>query len=430
MGNVRKAPFYLVSALIAVSAFGQSRTQWRTSSDISEGVRGSAIGSVVDTQEGSNRFTLVFDEDPNSSVTVEADSVTTQFRGFGGTINGSPEIFTGMQGFANLRVGDRVDIRGTGRGRAAIAAETITLLGRSVAAAQTGIGQTRDPGSISSGTSRGPTPTFSPETVGRVEGTVRQVNADDGRMVIETSARQMITIRASSATPVHYKGDTYRISNLEVGDRIRVQPESGTTGTGEIRARVIDVLQSAGDQSTGSTSRQVGNLTGRVTRVDRTANVVRVNTGRGEVRVDMSTAADTQGRRVNASDIQAGDQVDFSGSYSGDVFVASTIRFADDTGGRTDTPPPSTGPAMPADLGVVTIHATVTQSLNASPQLVVRDTQNNNRTIKLYLVEDFVVRSRTGGYITADKLKENDPLVIKAYRDADGNYIAQTIRQR
>src|SRR5205823_5363496 len=115
---------------------------------------------------------------------------------------------------------------------------------------------------------------------------------------------------------------------------------------------------------------------------------------------------------------------------SGDVFVASTVRFADDVFANRDTGGGNTAPpATPLELGVVTIYATVSQSLSAAPQLVVRDTQNN-RTIRLYTLEDFVVRNRTGGYITADRLKEGDAVVIKAYRDADGNYIAQTIRQR
>jgi hypothetical protein len=427
---VRKSAIFVFSALVAVAASGQSRTQWKTATDISEGVKGSAIGSVTDVDEGRNRFTLVLDDDPSGSITVEADSVTTQFNGFGGTINGSPEVFTGTQGFANLRVGDRVDVRGLGRGRSSITAETITLLGRSVAASQTGVGQTRNADQISPPTTRGSTPSTSASNVGRIEGVVQQINADDGRMVIETGARQMLTIRASGATPVYYRNDIYRITNLEVGDHIRVEPESGTTGTGEIRARTIDVLQSV-QENRGGPGRQIGNLTGRVTRVDRTANVVRVDSGRGEVRVDLSAAADSQGRRVNASDIQAGDRLDLTGSYSGDVFVASTVRFADDVFANRSAAGGALPPAepIPTDLGIVTVYATVTQTLASGPQLVVRDTQGN-RTLKIYVADDFVVRTRTGTYTTADKLKENDPLVVKAYRDADGNYIAQTIRQR
>jgi hypothetical protein len=429
MRLTRKSGIYAFALFVAVSALGQERTVWKTADDVRDGSRGSAIGSITDVEEGRRRFTMMMDDDRYAAVTVEVDSVSTRFNGFGGTINGSPEVFVGGPGFSNIRVGDRVEVRGNGRSRGTIAAETITLLGRSVAAAQTGVGQTRTPDSISTPTARGTTPSTSAATVGRVEGIVRQVNPGDGRVVVETSGRQMINVRATSATPVYYKNDVYRLDNLEVGDRIRVEPEGGSTTSGEIRARTIDVLQSVGDSQGGtSTGRSVGNLTGRVTRVDRAANVVRIETGRGEIRVDLTSAADTQGRPVRASDIQAGDRLDLSGTYSGDVFVASTIRFADDTLSSREPAAPAAA-VIPSDLGAVTLYATVSQSLTASPQLVVRDTQNN-RTLRVYVLEDFVYRTKTGTYATADKLKEGDSLVIKAYRDADGNYIAQTIRQR
>jgi hypothetical protein len=80
-------------------------------------------------------------------------------------------------------------------------------------------------------------------------------------------------------------------------------------------------------------------------------------------------------------------------------------------------------------LGAVTIYGTVSQSLSNGPQLVIRDSENS-QTVRLYVLEDFVVRTRSGGYATADRLREGDPVVVKAYRDADGNYIAQAIRQR
>ena len=77
----------------------------------------------------------------------------------------------------------------------------------------------------------------------------------------------------------------------------------------------------------------------------------------------------------------------------------------------------------------MTIYGTVRETLAASPQLVVHD--NQGRTIRINVLEGFVVRGRTAGvYTTAERLKENDSVVIKAFRDADGNYIAQTIRLR
>ena len=49
--------------------------------------------------------------------------------------------------------------------------------------------------------------------------------------------------------------------------------------------------------------------------------------------------------------------------------------------------------------------------------------------VRVNVLEDFVVRGRTG-YTTAGRLKSGDSLVVKAFRDMDGNYIAQTIRMR
>ncbi|HYS55126.1 MAG TPA: DUF5666 domain-containing protein [Thermoanaerobaculia bacterium] len=422
---LRKSAFLF---LIAVSAFGQSGTQWRTSADVREGSRGSLVGTVADVDEGRRRFTVRPDDDQYGTVTVEADAVSTQYNGFGGTINGSPEVFIGSTGFANLRVGDRVEVRGVGRNTAVLAAEYVTLLGRPVEAPQTGVGQTRTPNTVSPPTVTSTTPSTTPVQPGRVEGVVRQVNAADGRIVIETDRREMITIRAATSTPVYYKNTVYKVANLEPGDRIRIQAEGSTNTGGEIRARTIDVVQST--QESGGSIVQVGALSGRVTSIDRRTNIVRVDNGRNEVRVDVSSAVDSSGRRVRAADMQVGDQVDLSGSYSGDIFMASTVRFGDEPLGPAPPAAPQPSPRPYGDiLGAITIYGTVAQSLNNGPRLVVREA-DNNRTVTLYVLEDFVVRNKTGGYTTADRLREGDPVVVKAYRDGDGNYIAQTIRQR
>jgi len=420
---LRKSAFLF---LVAVSAFGQSSSQWRTSADVREGSRGTLVGTVTDI--GAHQFTVRPDDDQYGTVAVEPDSVSTQYNGFGGTINGSPEVFVGSVGFANVRVGDRVEVRGVGRNNGVVGAEYVTLLGRPVEAPQTGVGQTRTPNTISPPTASGTTPSTTPVQPGRVEGVVRQVNSTDGRIVIETDRREMITVRAATSTPVYYRNTVYRVSNLEPGDRIRVQAEGSTTGGGEIRARTIDVMQSA--QESGGSVAQVGALSGRVTSIDRRNNMVRVDNGRSEVRVDLSSAVDASGRRVRAADMQVGDQVDMSGNYSGDTFTASTVRFGDESPSPT---PPSTPQAPPRPygdvLGAVTIYGTVAQSLSSGPRLVIRE-NDNNQTVQLYVLEDFVVRAKNGAYTTADKLREGDAVVVKAYRDADGNYIAQTLRQR
>jgi hypothetical protein len=418
------------AALSAVAAFGQDRTVWRTSADVQEGGRGSIAGTVADTQNGRNRMVITPDNALSDQVTVDTDSVSTQYNGFGGTINGAPEIFVGSTGFNEVRVGDRVEVRGVATGGSIIRAERITLLGRAVDAPQTGVGQTRTPTSISTPTASGTTPSTAPDRIGRIEGVLQQVNAEEGRLVVVTDRREVLTIRTPQGTPVRYRGETYRVSNLEVGDRIRVEPEGGAAVTGrEVRARSIDVMQSA--QEAGSASRGVGALSGRVTRVDRTNNVIQLETGRGTIAVDLRSASDPTGRPVRRRDVQAGDHVELSGSYSGSTFVATTIRFTDDSGATIEQGPSTVTPTPTyTDLGVVTIYGVVTQTLADSPQLVLRDTQNDNRTIRVYALEDLPVRTRTGTYTTAVQLKASDSIVIKAYRDGDGNYIAQTIRIR
>ncbi len=425
---LRRSAIFAFSALIGVSAFGQSGTQWRTAADVREGVRGSIIGTVSDVEMGTSRFRVTLDDDRTGVVTVQADSVSTQYNGFGGTINGSPEIFIGSTGFSNVRVGDRVEVRGVGRNTGVLGADYVTLLGRPVPADQVGVGQTRTASTISPPTASGTTPSTTPRTRGAIEGIVRQVNASDGRVVIETDRREMITVRGTTSTPVYYRNNVYKISNLEPGDRVRIEPDTATSMGSDIRARTINVIQNVQE---GGTSVQIGAVAGRVTSIDRRNNIVRVDTGRGEVRVDLASATDTAGRRVRASDMQIGDRVDLSGSYSGDVFVATTVAFNEEgLPSAANTAPAATPyPTAPAPLGAVTIYGTVTQSLANGPRLVVRDTHNGG-TVSLYVLEDFTVRTRAGSYTTADRLKDGDSVVVKAYRDSDGNYIAQTIRMR
>ena len=376
---------FAFAALTSVAAFGQDRTVWRTSADVQEGGRGSIVGTVADTQNGRNRLVLTPDNALSDQVTVDTDSVSTQYNGFGGTINGAPEIFVGATGFNEIRVGDRVEVRGVAIGSSNIRAERVTLLGRAVPAPQTGVGQTRTPNSISTPTASGTTPSTAPDRIGRVEGVLQQVNPEEGRLVIVTDRREVLTVRTPQGTPVRYRGDTYRISNLEVGDRIRVEPEGGAAVTGnEIRARSIDVVQSSQEANGTSASRGVGALSGRVTRVDRTNNVIQLDTGRGTISVDLRSAADPSGRPVRGRDVQAGDRVEVSGSYSGATFVATTIRFSDESGTTIEQGPATVAPPdnVP-DLGVVTIYGTVSQTLADGPQLVLRDTQNNNRTVRV-----------------------------------------------
>lgn len=421
--------------MAAVSAWGQDRSVWRTASDIREGAAGSIVGTVLDVDAARASLTIQPDDDSEQRVTVASDSVSTNYYGFGGVISGSPEIFRGSSGLANVRVGDRLDVRGQGRPGATIAAGQIRLLGRSVEAGSVGVGTTRSGTSVSTATASSTIPSNATAGAGYTEGTVRQVNAREWRIVIQTPQRRMITINANRSTPVYFRGEVYRVSNLEVGDVIRVEPEPRSAAADEITARSIEVTQSVRDVPSNEPSDQrLTAVIGSVTRVDRTADIIRVNNGREDIRVDMIRAVDGTGRALHATDLRVGDQVDITGSFgaNSDVFIASTVRFgsADD-----EAPEPSGTEVMveddrePGEFVVVSFSGTITESLQTSPALVVRD-RATGETLQVFVTTDFVIRTRTGTYAEASTLKDGDSVLIKAYRDEDENLVAQTIRLR
>jgi len=163
---MRKIQAILVfAALASVAAFGQDRTVWRTSADVQEGNRGSVTGTVSDLEAGRNRVIVTPDDAQGDRVTVDTDAVTTQYNGFGGTINGSPEIFVGSSGYNELHAGDRIEVRGIGTGGNVVRAERVTLLGRPVEAQQTGVGQTRSLSSVSTPTASGTKPSTAPDRI-------------------------------------------------------------------------------------------------------------------------------------------------------------------------------------------------------------------------------------------------------------------------
>src|SRR5687768_3627810 len=102
-----------------VSSIAQTRAVWSTANDIRSGSRGTIVGTVTDIQ--TNSFTLQPDRDPTgTTVRVTSDSIVTRYLGFGAS---SSEVLAGATGFARLREGDRVEVRGVGDTRSTIASE-------------------------------------------------------------------------------------------------------------------------------------------------------------------------------------------------------------------------------------------------------------------------------------------------------------------
>lgn len=419
--TTRFSMVYAILLLAAVSTFAQSGSQSGT---------GALTGTVIDIENGRGRLAIESDDDRYVRSSIETDAVSTQYFGFGTMIAGKPEIFTGSKGFSNIRLGDRISIRGTPRGDNVIRAQTITLLGRSVPAGPVGVGQTRSPNSAATPTDDRTSGTVSP-TGGVTEGTVRQINVDENRILIQTAQRRMITVNTYRNTPVMFRGEQFSISNLEIGDRIRVDADPRTAQADEITARRIEVLQSV-QEVRGSEGGTITSISGRVLRVDTALDYAFVEGARGEIRVDMGNAEDARGERIHARDMRPGDMVDISGNYNraGDIFQASTVRF---TTGDRSIAPRSTAPAIGDDefvrYSTVTFTGTVRETLEDGATIAVLD-KDLNRTVRVWVSEDFAVRTKGATYTNAEGLRVGDTVVIKAFTDTRGNLIAQTIRLR
>jgi hypothetical protein len=331
-------------------------------------------------------------------------------------------MISGSAGFRELRVGDRVQVYGIGRPNQTINADEVRLLGRDISPS--------DSRSVA-------------DDPNVITGVVRQVSTRENRLVVETDRREIQTVFGTATTPVYFGGGTYRISNIEVGDRVRVQVDSRTRDG--VRARTIDVLQDATPEETRD-GRTLTSIAGRVTRIDARVSTIRVNLGRGtDIRVDMLAAKDASGRNFRISDLQVGDRVEISGRYaSDDTFRADTVRFASGGDGRFDrneevfgVPPRNDDDDdddedrevedTEREFSTVVLYGTVQSPLGSGDALVVRENDND---LQIHVVDDFVVRLANGSYVTADQLRRGDRVVVQAFRDDDERLIAQTIRTR
>ncbi|HXI13151.1 MAG TPA: DUF5666 domain-containing protein [Thermoanaerobaculia bacterium] len=413
----RLALSVLIVVFSTLSAFAQSWPTWSTSSDIRNGARGRMTGSVTDIGSGS-RFQIAPDGGASGTVSVTGDSLDTQYIGFSDS-NTSSDTLTGSSGFTRLRVGDRVEIRGSGTSNRGIAAEQITLLGRQLSSRPSSTSQLG---------------------ANQIEGVVRQVSTDGARLTLENDSRRMFTVTGTTQTPVYYRGQTYEMRNIEVGDRIRVDVDS--TASGNVRARSIDVISSVTDVAASpNDGRRVTSLYGRVTRVDARSESFRIDTSRErDIRIDAKVATDEAGRAFRIAAIRVGDVVEVTGDYdSANLFRASTVRYGDTVQrdedrdrDREDRFPTlgGTGTTEPAgEYVTVILYGSVSEVLREGETLGFRDSATG-KTLRLMIDGDFAVRTKNGNYVNASSLKSGDQIAIKAFRDPSGRTIAQTVRYR
>src|SRR5690349_2651482 len=95
-------------------------------------------GTVFDIDLGPGRLQIELDDSSRTRMTIETDSVSTTYHGFGTMIGGKPEIFVGSAGLANVRLGDRISVRGPALRNGVYRGDQITLVGRDVPASQVG----------------------------------------------------------------------------------------------------------------------------------------------------------------------------------------------------------------------------------------------------------------------------------------------------
>jgi len=171
---------------------------------------------VADTITGRDRIIVTPDDALSDQVTIDTDRCRPQYNGFGGTINGAPNLH-GLQRFqqrSRRRPGRSAWARRRRQRRSQPRHNPARAAGRrpqtewTDAHADVGLDADRI----------GHEAEHRPDRPGRVEGVLQQINAEAGRLVIVTDQREVLTVRTPQRTPVRYHGDTYRISNLEVGD--------------------------------------------------------------------------------------------------------------------------------------------------------------------------------------------------------------------
>ena len=95
-------------------------------------------GDGVRHRPGSGQLRIEVDDAAKTRVTIETDSISTSYYSFGTVIGGKPEIFIGSAGLANVRLSDRIQVRGPALRDGVYRGDRITLVGREVPASQVG----------------------------------------------------------------------------------------------------------------------------------------------------------------------------------------------------------------------------------------------------------------------------------------------------
>lgn len=164
-----------------------------------------------------------------------------------------------------------------------------------------------------------------------VDGTVTRAGRD---LVVNTN-RSAVRILASSRVPVYYNGRTYRVSNLEVGDRIRVIGR--ITRDRAVEARWIGVVSSISDRRYDRRYQRDEVITGVVTTIDHRRETLRLRTQNGRTVVVDADDVSRRGSEVRFDRLRPGDRITVVGRFtSSNAFRAELIRIPGPYRGRDD----------------------------------------------------------------------------------------------
>lgn len=392
----------LGAMLLSVGLFGQTGS-WQSPRDIDLNERGEVTGEVVSVSGDS--FEVRPDTGIGNVIRVFSSS-STRYRGLG-TDPAATQL--GSAGLVNLGIGDRIRVTGVGSTSQTVRAEFVQLLGRAVTSA--------------------PSTTTPSSSILVVEGVIADILLSDQSFVLRGDTGETWNIVGTRETPVIYEGATYQLGNLERGDRVRVNVDS-RLASGELRAGRIEVLQDATPDDEETPSILSNNyLTGRVGRIESRGNRFVFRSDRaGEILIEAGRAVDAKGQTFRTANIQVGDRLRIWGEYTGDQrFRADRIEVGTAADATASGTIQDRGQEPYLGFSTVILSGVVEKNPPNEDKLTIHN-RNERRDLEITVDEEFIVLRPDDTFIRASQLRQGDTVVIKAFRDPRGEYIAQTIR--
>ena len=391
----------LGAMLLSVGLFAQTGT-WQSPRDIDLNERGELTGEVV--SRSGDSFEVRPDTGVGNVIRVFSSS-STRYRGLG-TDPAATQL--GSAGLVNLGIGDRVRVTGVGSTAQTVRAEFVQLLGRAITSA--------------------PAATTPSSTILVVEGVIDDILLTDQSFVLRGDTGETWKIVGTRETPVIFEGSTYQLGNLERGDRVRVDVDS-RLASGELRAGRIEVLEDSTPDDDTPSILSNNYLTGRVGRIESRGNRFVFRSDRaGEILIEAGRAVDARGEPFRTANIQVGDRLRIWGEYTADQrFRADRIEVGTAADATASDQLKDRGQEPYLGFSTVILSGVVEKNPPNEDKITIHN-RNERRDLEITVDEEFIVLRPDDTFIRASQLRQGDNVVIKAFRDPRGEYIAQTIR--